>query len=347
MRYRSRVEEGQASLLLLLVMTVTVTALTVLLMRLGDANEARTQAQTAADAAALAAVSDIQDSAAESMVSSGMAFGSFDLEGSRSRAENYATQNEAELTDLRATGPEQGFGMSVDTVRVEVQTEQCQREIAEDGDWEEWSDDACPTLEEREAMEDAGIDPPEAFTGNADAIARVNIPSCQPSVTPGAPPVCGGVTITDFPTAQSVIDVQLVDEEEHYLSSAHDPDEFPYWDPDEESGDTGGESDDSVSSGSPREIAQDRLDDFGWDQNQWDCLDNLWERESNWDHTAENPSSGAYGIPQSLPADKMAESGSDWRTNPATQIDWGLNYIDDRYGSPCAAWSHSESTGWY
>jgi hypothetical protein len=60
-----------------------------------------------------------------------------------------------------------------------------------------------------------------------------------------------------------------------------------------------------------------------------------------------NPSSGAYGIPQSLPATKMASAGSDWRVNAETQIDWGLNYIRSVYGSPCQAWAHSEATGWY
>jgi hypothetical protein len=70
-------------------------------------------------------------------------------------------------------------------------------------------------------------------------------------------------------------------------------------------------------------------------------------RESNWDHRAENPSSGAFGIPQSLPGDKMASAGTDWRTNPLTQIEWGLGYIRDVYGSPCVAWGHSQSTGWY
>ncbi|MDS1272140.1 lytic transglycosylase domain-containing protein [Lipingzhangella sp. LS1_29] len=103
----------------------------------------------------------------------------------------------------------------------------------------------------------------------------------------------------------------------------------------------------SVPSGSPREIAQAMLGDYGWGQDQWSCLDNLWEKESNWDHTAENPSSGAYGIPQSLPGDKMASAGADWRTNPATQIEWGLGYIDEQYGSPCGAWGHSQQHNWY
>lgn len=80
---------------------------------------------------------------------------------------------------------------------------------------------------------------------------------------------------------------------------------------------------------------------------QWSCLDALWQRESNWNPSAMNPSSGAYGIPQSLPGSKMASAGADWRTNPATQIRWGLGYIKGRYGSPCGAWGHSQSVGWY
>ncbi|MFE7775903.1 tachylectin-related carbohydrate-binding protein [Streptomyces sp. NPDC057445] len=80
---------------------------------------------------------------------------------------------------------------------------------------------------------------------------------------------------------------------------------------------------------------------------QWSCLERLWDRESNWRWNAQNPSSGAYGIPQSLPGDKMDAAGDDWRTNPLTQIKWGLSYIDGRYGTPCGAWNHSESHGWY
>jgi len=70
-------------------------------------------------------------------------------------------------------------------------------------------------------------------------------------------------------------------------------------------------------------------------------------RESNWDHTATNPSSGAYGIPQSLPAAKMASAGADWRTNPATQVRWGVDYITQSYGSPCAAWRFWQANNWY
>ncbi len=85
----------------------------------------------------------------------------------------------------------------------------------------------------------------------------------------------------------------------------------------------------------------------GWSSSQYSCLVSLWEKESNWKYRASNPSSGAYGIPQSLPGSKMASAGSDWRTNPATQIEWGLGYVADRYGTPCAAWSHSKAKNWY
>jgi hypothetical protein len=85
----------------------------------------------------------------------------------------------------------------------------------------------------------------------------------------------------------------------------------------------------------------------GWPRSQWGALQALWTRESGWNQFALNASSGAYGIPQSLPASKMASAGADWRTNPATQIRWGLGYIRGRYGSPAAAWAHETAIGWY
>jgi len=97
----------------------------------------------------------------------------------------------------------------------------------------------------------------------------------------------------------------------------------------------------------PRALARIMVAERGWSSQQLTCLDKLWMRESGWRWNATNPSSGAYGIPQSLPGSKMARAGSDWRTNPATQMEWGLDYIDDIYGTPCAAWGHSQSTGWY
>ncbi|MEV5710033.1 transglycosylase SLT domain-containing protein [Actinoallomurus sp. NPDC052274] len=82
-------------------------------------------------------------------------------------------------------------------------------------------------------------------------------------------------------------------------------------------------------------------------KSQFTCLVKLWNRESNWNHKAHNPWSGAYGIPQALPGKKMRSAGKDWKTNPATQIKWGLAYIKGRYTTPCRAWSHMHRTGWY
>ena len=93
--------------------------------------------------------------------------------------------------------------------------------------------------------------------------------------------------------------------------------------------------------------ARARCSAYGWSSADFNCLVALWNKESKWNPNAYNASSGAYGIPQALPASKMATAGTDYRTNYKTQINWGLSYISSRYGSPSAAWSHSKSTGWY
>lgn len=103
----------------------------------------------------------------------------------------------------------------------------------------------------------------------------------------------------------------------------------------------------SIHPGTNRALGYRLMTEFGWPASQWPALDALWYRESGWNQYAENRSSGAYGIPQSLPANKMAAVGPDWRSNPVTQIRWGLAYIGARYGSPQAAWAHSEQFGWY
>jgi hypothetical protein len=103
----------------------------------------------------------------------------------------------------------------------------------------------------------------------------------------------------------------------------------------------------SAASGSPRQLARAMLGSFGWSSSQFSCLDPLWEHESRWNVTAANPGSGAFGIAQALPGSRMASAGPDWQTSAATQITWGLRYVRDTYGSPCAAWSHEQATGWY
>jgi hypothetical protein len=103
----------------------------------------------------------------------------------------------------------------------------------------------------------------------------------------------------------------------------------------------------AAASGSPQQIAEAMLASFGWSASQFSCLDPLWAHESGWSTTAYNAGSGAYGIPQALPGSRMASAGPDWQTNAATQIRWGLGYIQGTYGSPCAAWDHEQATGWY
>lgn len=89
------------------------------------------------------------------------------------------------------------------------------------------------------------------------------------------------------------------------------------------------------------------INTYGWSEYDFECLVKLWNRESGWNPNSHNSSSGAHGIPQSLPASKMASEGADYYTNGYTQIRWGLKYIKGRYGSPSAAWAHSQSKGWY
>ncbi|MET0989165.1 MAG: lytic transglycosylase domain-containing protein [Glaciihabitans sp.] len=99
--------------------------------------------------------------------------------------------------------------------------------------------------------------------------------------------------------------------------------------------------------GSAKATAKAMLEARGWNSDQYNCLVSLWNKESGWNMYAQNKSSGAYGIPQALPGSKMASAGSDWATNAATQISWGLGYISGRYQTPCGAWTHSQAVGWY
>lgn len=94
-------------------------------------------------------------------------------------------------------------------------------------------------------------------------------------------------------------------------------------------------------------IACALLPKYGFAISQMPALVKLWNKESGWNHKAANPSSGAYGIPQALPGSKMGTVASDWRTNPATQIKWGLGYIKGRYGSPNNAWAFWQAHNWY
>ncbi|GEA85118.1 MAG: ubiquitin-like domain-containing protein [Cellulomonas sp.] len=102
-----------------------------------------------------------------------------------------------------------------------------------------------------------------------------------------------------------------------------------------------------VSPGSAQALGKEMAAARGWGDDQFACLLTLWNHESGWRVDAHNKGSGAYGIPQALPGSKMASIASDWRTNPATQITWGLNYIKSRYKTPCGAWAHFTQKHWY
>jgi hypothetical protein len=99
--------------------------------------------------------------------------------------------------------------------------------------------------------------------------------------------------------------------------------------------------------GSAQAYAKSVLASQGMGADQFNCLVALWNRESGWNVYAYNSGTGAYGIPQALPGSKMASAGADWQTSFKTQVNWGLGYVDGRYGTPCGAWAQSESSGWY
>ena len=99
--------------------------------------------------------------------------------------------------------------------------------------------------------------------------------------------------------------------------------------------------------GEYQRYAMSILPNYGWDETEIVPLIKLWDRESGWNPNSHNGSSGAHGIPQALPASKMASEGSDYMTNGNTQIRWGLSYIKNRYGSPSNAWGHFCSHNWY
>lgn len=120
--------------------------------------------------------------------------------------------------------------------------------------------------------------------------------------------------------------------------------DYGYW---EYSGMTGSLNADGTTPEGAKQIARALFPRYGWDMVEFGCIETLWQRESNWNYQAKNASSGAYGIPQALPASKMASVAKDWETNPKTQIEWGLKYIAERYKKPCAALDHSDTIGWY
>lgn len=102
-----------------------------------------------------------------------------------------------------------------------------------------------------------------------------------------------------------------------------------------------------LASQDPRDIARRLMSEYGLDPAEFDCLDQLWVSESDWDPTADNPTSTAYGIPQALTGGTHDNLPSDYMTNPVSQIRWGLEYIRDSYGTACSAWEFKQANQWY
>lgn len=102
----------------------------------------------------------------------------------------------------------------------------------------------------------------------------------------------------------------------------------------------------ALASQDPREIARQLMAEYGFSDSEFDCLDSLWVSESDWDMNADNPSSSAYGIPQALTGGTH-DLPADYMTNPVSQIRWGLEYIEESYGSPCSAWDFKQANDWY
>jgi hypothetical protein len=102
-----------------------------------------------------------------------------------------------------------------------------------------------------------------------------------------------------------------------------------------------------LTTADPRTLTKALMPLFGLETSQFSCVDRIWSQESGWNVHADNPYSSAYGIPQALPGSKMSSAGPDWQNSAETQIKWGLNYIKERYGSACSAWSFKQGHGWY
>ncbi|MFC7329795.1 pilus assembly protein TadG-related protein [Marinactinospora rubrisoli] len=203
-------ERGQASLFLLVGLTLSLFALALLFARLGNANDLRTRAQTAADAAALAAVGSVRDAAARQLAEGTIPFASvYDAAAGRTAAERYARDNEAILADIRASDDE--LGQVGNIVRVEVRGAYCQQELEEDRSVH-WSEIVCTGEEDAEA--------PANYTGNAAAIAEMVLPDCSYSFGSGfaiGGVECDGQPITSYAQARSLITIRLVAEEGQYL----------------------------------------------------------------------------------------------------------------------------------
>lgn len=309
-------------------MIVAILAITMLLMRIGHANDLRTRARQAADAAALAASSTVRDRAIAMIQNERIAPLYIPIgQDAETAADGYARQNGSVVTDYESGGT---------SAKVSVRTRECIK--TEPGGAKYKAEDPCVRTDDNKDQRQDGL-----RTATATSAATVDLPPCFTAYYPsgGQYVSCNGTDVSNWPWSKlaSLFDVHLTDSFNPIIplpfGSASVPNLPPASDPERHANEELGQK-----------LARDVK---GWEGAEWQCLDQLWLHESGWDHHADNPTSDAYGIPQALPGSKMAANGSDWATNPETQIRWGLDYIDSRYGTPCNAWQQWQARNphWY
>ncbi|MQA98167.1 MAG: hypothetical protein GEV11_27480 [Streptosporangiales bacterium] len=364
---RKRGDGGQALPILLTAM-ICLLSLGVLMLRLGHAGEMRTRAQTAADAAALGAVANYRKQIAEDLSRGNISF-LVQHRGAYSAAKRYATANNAVISEIETNGSKIRDSAPGENdadvpsypgpVKVKVTSGDCQVVAPETGD-----PVIKPTPSPRQTRCTEKIQGDEGIGREATgvAIAKIDLPPCEylegavrwdehGNVTEWARVgiTCAGVKVATATGGGGMSVNTAAIQQVFRLSLTGSMMDL-----------TGGmglipDGDTNISDPERKrnqELGKELAEsEMGWTGAEWECLDELWFHESGWNHRAKNPSSGAYGIPQSLPATKMGTEGADWATNPATQIKWGLKYIKGRpdYGTPCKAWSlwQSRSPHWY
>lgn len=321
-------------MLLLIGMCVALLAITALLMRIGHANDLRTKARQAADAAALAAVTTVRDHAISMIRNENIAPAFLLIDGTsgRTSADQYAQENKSLVTEFESGGL---------AAKVTVRTRECLNK--EEGGGKYSLESLCVRADSDKVQDRKG-----QRSATATSAAEIKMPLCLNQPYP--PPSNQWYVECDGQDTRILSDAQLAALFKPHLTASYNPNPplllglggggtVPNLPP---ATDAQAASNENLG----RQLARDLKH---WEGQEWQCLDQLWLHESGWDHHAKNSSSGAYGIPQSLPGNKMASAGSDWPDNPETQIKWGLNYIAERYGTPCNAWAQwqARSPHWY
>lgn len=338
-----RDERGQATTILLVAMVIAILAITMMLLRIGHANDLRTQARQAADAAALASASSARDQAAAMIYRDHVAPMFVPITGDgETSARSYAQQNGSVVTKYQAAGT---------SALVSVRTRECIP--TEKGGGQYSVEKPCVRTDNDKEQKSKQGD----RTATATSAAVVDMPTCfnEPVYSDTTPREILGYRIMCTPpgdTEQYNASLMTLGDIVDKLFKVHLTNSF---NPNLGNPFAASSVGNLPPASSPERHANEEMgrklaaDLKGWEGEEWQCLDQLWLHESGWDHHADNPTSDAYGIPQSLPGSKMASAGADWQTNPATQIKWGLNYISERYGTPCNAWSQWQARNphWY